>query len=143
MPPPQRQGEYKLEVLRLNSWRLVTLKAWLPQRFVFFLSVLLGLGAFFFLSSGWVGFPLPCFPLPPPLLALLSSWVGWVPLPRFPGVSPMVLGWGGGRVSCFCVFVSPAISCILRLSSLATRTTWSTDPQTPRPPPPFSLVRRS
>ena len=140
MPPPQRLGEYKLELLRLNSWLLVTLKAWLPQRFCFFFVGSSWPSGAFFLSSGWVGFPLPCFPLPPPLLALLSS--GWVgsPCRVFPVFSPWFLG-GWGVV--FCVFVSPAISCVLHLSSLATRTTWSTDPQTPRPPPPFSLVRRS
>ena len=95
----------------------------------------------FFLSSGLVGCPLPCFPLPPCPCGLSFFWVGGSPLPCFPGVSPMFLGRGG---VVFCVFVSPAISCILRLFlSLATRAIWSTDPQTPRPPPPFSLVRRS
>ena len=103
-----------------------------PRVFVSF-SVFLRLVAlsFFF----WVGgVPLAVFSLSPPLLALLSS--GWVgsPCRVFPVFSPWFSG-GWGVV--FCVFVSPAISCILRLSSLATRTTWSTDPQTPRPPRPF------
>ena len=69
----------------------------------------------FFLSSGWAGFPLPCFPFPR-RCGSSFFWVGWVPLPRFPGVFPMVLGWLGGRVLCF---VSPAISCVLHLFSLS------------------------
>ena len=113
MPPPQRLGEYKLEMPRLNSWSFVTLKAWLPQRFVSLFVVSSWPSGFFFLSSGWVGFPLPCFPSPR-RCGSSFLWVGWVPLPRFPGVFPMVLGWVGGCVLCFC---SPAISCILRLFS--------------------------
>ena len=113
----------------------------IPRDFdVFFFWFFWPSGAFF-LSSGLVGLPLPCFPLPPGPCGLSFFWVGGFPLPCFPGVSPMFLGRGG---VVFCVFVSPAISCILRLFlSLATRAIWSTDPQTPRPPPPFSLVRRS
>ena len=136
MPPPQRLGEYKLELLRLNSWRFVTLKAWLPQRFVSFVGFSWPSGVFF-LSSGWVGFPLPCFPLPPPLLALLSS--GWVgsPCRVFPVFSPW---FSGGLGVVFCVFVFllllPSLaSCIflllqLRQYGLPTR-------KPPGPPRPF------
>ena len=112
-----------------------------PSDFVPFLSVLLGLVAVsFFFLGGWVGFPLPRFPLPPPLW-LFFPLGGLGPLAVFSRCFPHG-SWVGGGLR-FCVFVSPAISCVLHLSSLATRTIWSTDPQTPRPPPPFSLARRS
>ena len=84
-----------------------------PQSFCFFFGSSSPSGAFF-LSSGWVGFPLPCFPLPPPLLALLSS--GWVgsPCRVFPVVSPWFLGGWGVVLCVFC------FSCyLLLLASLS------------------------
>ena len=78
-------------------------------------------------------------------LAVFSSspWPSW----RFfllGGLGPLAVfswcfphgSWVGGGA---CFFGSPAISCFLRLSSLAARKTWSTDPQTPRPPPALFL----
>ena len=90
----------------------------------------------FFLSSGLVGLPLPCFSLPPGPRSVSFFWVGWVPLPCFPRFFPHGSWVGGGGVS---FFVSPATSCFLHLSSLAARKIWSTDPQTPRPPPALFL----
>ena len=51
-------------------------KAWLPPSVlaVFFSSVFLGLVAFFFFSSGLVGFPLAVFS-PPPCFLVLGGWV--------------------------------------------------------------------
>ena len=82
-----------------------------PSDFVSFSSVLLGLVALsFFLLGGW-GSPCRVFPFPR-RCGSSFLWVGWVPLPRFPGVFPRVLGGEGGRVSCFC------FSCyLLRLAS--------------------------
>ena len=108
-----------------------------PSDFVLF-SVLLGLVALsFFLLGGW-GAPCRVFLFPLALVAVLSS--GWVgsPCRVIPVFSPWFLGgWGG-----VFVFLLPSLASCIFLS-LAARKTWSTDPQTPRPPPPFSLVRRS
>ena len=136
MPPPQRLVEYTLEMLRLISWRLVTLKAWLPQRFCFFFVGLLCLVALsFFLLGGWGS---PCRAFPVPLrCGFFFLWVGWVPLAAFSLWFPRVSWVGGGEF----FSLLPLASCIFL--SLAPRAIWSTDPQTPRPPPPFSLVRRS
>ena len=112
-----------------------------PEILLFSSSGFSRLVALSFFLLGWWGAPCRVFLFPLGPCGLSFFWVGGFPLPCFPGVSPMFLGRGG---VVFCVFVSPAISCILRLFlSLATRAIWSTDPQTPRPPPPFSLVRRS
>ena len=111
---PRRLGEFELTLLRLCFMIAAFNKAWLPSDFVdsgFFPGSYWPSGAFF-LSSGLVGFPLPCFSSP----SFLAS--GW-------------LGWG-----------FPACSCVLHLFlSLAAREPWSTDPQPPRPPQPFVLAR--
>ena len=135
--PPRRLGEYKLTLLRLNSSCLTAFhKAWHPQAILsicFFFWFLLGLVALFFLSSGWVGRPLPCFPLPPGPCGVSFFWVGWVPLPCFPGVFPMVLGWVGARFFCFsCYLLLLASFSLLQLGKhgLPTR-------KPPGPPRPF------
>ena len=108
------------------------------QRFASFLSVLLGLVALsFFLLGGW-GSPCRVFPFPRRFW-LFFLWVGWVPLPRFPGVFPMVLGRVGGRVSCF-VFLFLLLflaSCIFLLLQLGQHGLPTRKP--PGPPPALFL----
>ena len=136
--PSQRRSEYKLASLRICFLPPVFLKAWLPPGI---LSILFGfsrLVALFFFLSGWVGFPLPCFPPPPCFCGVFSFlWVVGVPLPRFPGVFPVLLGRVGGRfrVSRFllslasCIFLSPRPK--LGKDGLPTR-------KPPGPPRPFT-----
>ena len=68
-------------------------------------------------------------------LVALSSffWVGGVPLAAF---SPPLVSWFGVDG----LGIS-AVSCILHLLCLASRATWSSDLQPPRPPQPLVLVR--
>ena len=94
-------------------------------------------GALRFSLGGW-GSPCRVFP-PPASVALLSSgWVG-APCRVFPVFSPWFLGgWGCDFVGSFFLLLSLA-SCIFLRVGLG-RATWSTDPQTPRPPPPRALA---
>ena len=118
MPPPQRLGEFKIALLRINSWLLVTLKAWLPQRFCFFfLAVLLGLVALsFFLLGGWGS---PCRVFPPPCLCGSSFfWVGWVLLAAFSRCFPHGSRVGGGSCFVFLFLLLPLASCIFFLLQL-------------------------
>ena len=141
MPPPQRLGEYKLASLLLLSWLFATFKAWHPQRFCSFFVVFLGLVAFsFFLLGGWA--PLAAFSSPPWPMWPFFPLGGWVPLAVFSRCFPPGSREFGGSCFVFLFLLLSLASCIFSLS-LATRVIWSTDPQTPRPPPPFSLVRRS
>ena len=66
---------------------------------------------FFFFLSGWVGSPCRVFLFPRCLGGVFLLLGGWVPLLRFPGVFPALLGWVGGRFG-FCVFLLSLASCI-------------------------------
>ena len=111
--PPRRRGEFELTMPRNRFSLDAFTKAWFPPRgFVdFFSSVFLGLVAFFFFLLSWWGSP--CRVFPPPCFLVLGGWVGD-----------------------FC--------CLLRLASFfsfASRATWSSDPQPPRPSQPLVLAR--
>ena len=96
------------------SWPPLTRRGFPPAIFVdfVFFGFFLGLVAFCFFLLGWWGSPCRVFLLPP------FSWF-WV------------VGLGISACSCF-----------LHLSlSLASRVTWSSDPQPPRPPQPLVLGR--
>ena len=88
-------------------------KALPPSDFVaFFGSFFPRLVALFCFSLGWWGSPCRVFPSPLPSGAS-SLWVGGFPLPCFPGVFPVVLGWGGVRfLFCFFSCLLPLASCI-------------------------------
>ena len=108
-----------------------------PRRFcrVFGLVFLSSAPSGALLVSLWVGgFPLAAFSLPPPLWRFFLLLGGWVPLAVFSLCFPHVSWVGGGCVfcfffSCYLLHLAPPLACRLSL-----RSTWSTDPQTPRPP---------
>ena len=89
--PPQRLREFKLAQQWLNVALPAFFKAWAPpSNFVDFFRLFLGLVAFFFFFplGGW-GSPCRVFLLPPVSVVFCFLWVGWVPLPCFPGGFPV------------------------------------------------------
>ena len=136
--PSQRRSEYKLASLRICFLPPAFLKAWLPPGI---LSILFGfsrLVALFFFLSGWVGFPLPCFPPPPCFCGvfLSSGWLG-SPCRVFPVFSPCFSGGLGGvfvfRVFCYLLHLASFLSPRPKLGKdgLPTR-------KPPGPPRPFT-----